>query len=278
MGNQSNEWYFATGGTSREGPISRASLLALRHAEKLTDETLVWSNGMADWKPFAHVFPETLKSAPPPIPVSLSPSKEAPRYQTPAISASTAAPIADGSGTFLGGIQHPWRRLFARTVDVSTLGLLAFLALAFGIGYIFPEKAEGFIKASENQIIASFILLALWIPIESLLLSTVGSTPGKWLFGISVKTASGQKPSFGQAIERSFRVVIQGMGLGIPCVSLLTHLYAYRRLTKTGTTLWDTATQLAVSHKTWGAGRAIVCVITVFVVFMLLAVLNAAGK
>lgn len=181
----------------------------------------------------------------------------------------------DESKKFLGGIYHPWRRLFARTVDISTLGLLALIGVAFGVGILFPSKATAFAKALENQIIAGFILLTLWIPLEAILLSTVGNTPAKWLFGISVKTTDGNNLSFGQALQRSFLVALQGMALGIPFVAFFTQIFAYRRLTKTGTTLWDTTTKSVVSHKTWGAGRAIICVVAVFV---FLSILKAAGK
>jgi len=184
----------------------------------------------------------------------------------------------DESKKFLGGIYHPWRRLFARTVDISTLGLLALMVVAFGVGILFPSKATVFTKALENKIIAGVILLTLWIPLEAILLSTIGNTPAKWLFGISVKTIDGNNLLFGQALQRSFLVALQGMAFGIPFVAFFTQIFAYRRLTKTGTTLWDTTTNSVVSHKTWGAGRAIICVVAVFVVLVFLSILNAAGK
>jgi hypothetical protein len=33
----------------------------------------------------------------------------------------------DQSKSFLGGQHHPWRRLFARTVDICTAGFVLFL-------------------------------------------------------------------------------------------------------------------------------------------------------
>lgn len=192
------------------------------------------------------------------------------------VGAQPPAPqTANESKKFLGGIHHPWRRLFAKTVDISTIGLLTVLVVAFGVGILFPSMAVAFVKALENQIIAGFIVLALWIPLEAVLLSSVGTTPAKWLFGISVKTTNGDKLSFQQALHRSFLVALQGMALGIPFVAFFTQIFAYRRLTKTGTTLWDTATNSVVNHTTWGAGRAIVCVVSVFFVLVLISVLNA---
>src|SRR3546814_12019146 len=54
-------------------------------------------------------------------------------------------------------------------------------------------------------------------------------------------------------------IFVQGVGFGIPFVALFTQLFAYRRLTKTGTTLWDTSAGAVVLHKKWGVVRALVC-------------------
>ena len=61
-------------------------------------------------------------------------------------------------------------------------------------------------------------------------------------------------------------------------VALFTQLFAYRRLTKTGTTLWDTSTTAVVLHKKWGVFRALACTAAVFAVLILISALNAAGK
>jgi len=191
------------------------------------------------------------------------------------ITPSAEKPNGDESSKFLGGIYHPWRRFFARIVDIWTWGLLAFLVLAFA-GAVFLPKAE--VSTLQIQFIVWIVLLVLWIPIEAILLSTVGNTPAKWLFGISVRTKSGHKLSFSQALERSFLVLTQGEGLGIPFVALFTQLFAYRRLTKSGTTLWDKATGCVVTHTSWGAARAIGCVVTVIIVFILLSILSTLGS
>lgn len=163
---------------------------------------------------------------------------------------------------FLGGVHHPWRRLFARTID-TVGGVLPIFPITYALGFLFPNKAADFVKLVENPFVAGFMIMALWIPLEAVLLSTAGNTIGRYIFGITVKTTSGQKLSFSQALSRSFRVVLQGEGLGIPFVGFFTQIFAYRRLVRTGTTLWDTATGSVVSHKKWGAVRAILCTLAV---------------
>lgn len=184
----------------------------------------------------------------------------------------------DQSKMFLGGKHHPWRRLFARTVDICTAGLVLFMLLIFAFSATMPEQAAGFAKAIENPIIASVVLYLIWLPAEALLLSLFGTTPAKWLFGIRVAHPDGNLLPFVAALNRSFLVFVQGVGFGIPFVALFTQLFAYRRLTKTGTTLWDTSTSAVVLHKKWGVFRALACTAAVFVVLILMSALNAAGK
>jgi len=184
----------------------------------------------------------------------------------------------DQSRTFLGGQHHPWRRLFARTVDIYAAGFTLFLLLMFAFSATMPQQAAGFTKAIENPIIASIVLYLIWLPAESLLLSLFGTTPAKWLFGIRVEHPRGNLLSFTEALNRSFLVFVQGVGFGIPVVALFTQLFAYRRLTKTGTTLWDTSANAVVLHKKWGVFRVLACTVAVFAVLILINALNATGK
>lgn len=184
----------------------------------------------------------------------------------------------DQSKSFLGGQHHPWRRLFARTVNTCTVGFLLFFLLVFAIGATMPTQAAGFAKAIENPIIAGVVLYLIWLPAETVFLSLFGTTPAKWLFGIRVAHPGGDLLSFSEALNRSFLVFVQGVGLGIPFVALFTQLFAYRRLAKTGTTLWDTSASAVVLHKKWGVFRAIVCTTAVFGVLILISALNAAGN
>ena len=205
---------------------------------------------------------------------------EDPNAPSPASSDYAPKPSAplDQSKTFLGGQHHPWRRLFARTVDICTAGFVLFMLLIFAFSATMPEQAAGFAKAIENPIAASVVLYLIWLPAEALLLSLFGTTPAKWLFGIQVTHQGGNLLPFSAALNRSFLVFVQGVGFGIPFVALFTQLFAYRRLTKTGMTLWDTSTTSVVLHKKWGVFRALLCTTAVLAVLILMSALNAAGK
>lgn len=57
-------WYYAVG-AERKGPVEQAEFDRLIQQGVITSQTLIWREGMADWKPFAEVNPPT--AAPPPV-------------------------------------------------------------------------------------------------------------------------------------------------------------------------------------------------------------------
>lgn len=189
------------------------------------------------------------------------------------VEASGVAP--DSSSGFFGGIYHPWRRFFARTVDLILFGLPVFGVAAFLFGYFFPENVDIVIRQLENPIVAGVMVYVVWIPIESMFLSVAGTTPAKWVFGISVRTTSGSKLNYGDALKRTLLLWVQGEGFGIPIITLFTRLFAYRRLTKTGSTLWDEDVGSLVKHSEWGVVRAFFSVLVVVLALVVLSVLNA---
>lgn len=184
----------------------------------------------------------------------------------------------DESKSFLGGVHHPWRRFFARTVDLMSSGVFVFFLFYFSFGYLFPNNIGGFVKFIENPIGAAIVLYALWIPVEALFLSARGTTPAKWVFGIRITSNTGEKLSYAQALKRTFLVFVQGDGFGIPLATVFTRLYAYRRLTKTGTTLWDTSASSVVTHKRWGIIRALASALVTFATFVVMSIFDIFNK
>ena len=173
--------------------------------------------------------------------------------------------IPNTSKNFFGGIHHPWRRYFARTVDIFTSGILVFVIFNVLLENFLPQQAQQFNKTIENDIIAGFVLYVLWIPFEALFLSYFTTTPAKWVFGIFVLKNDGSKLLYLDSLNRSFLVWVQGLGFGIPIITIFTNFFSYKRLTKTGTTLWDKEIQATVFHKEWGVFRSIsVTIVTIF--------------
>lgn len=174
----------------------------------------------------------------------------------------------DQSKTFFGGIYHPWRRFFARTTDILIFGIFSIFIVSFFVGLFFPSSVESFVNAIGNPIIAGVMLSILWIPAEAAFIAGTGTTPAKWIFGISVLDIEGEKLRYSAALKRAFLVWIQGQCLGIPLLSFFAYLFAYRKLIKTGTTLWDTSTKSIVDHKEWGVARASASIFVVILTAM----------
>jgi len=93
------------------------------------------------------------------------------------------------------------------------------------------------------------------------LLSTWGTTPGKWLFRIKLRDKTGKKLNLYSALGRSFAVWLKGYGLGIPIISFFTLLMARSRLKKIGITTWDEAGGFVVTHCKIGGLRSVIVVL-----------------
>ncbi len=182
------------------------------------------------------LMPEEKPAPKPPVQVDLSPTR--PNEQQ-----NTSVKV------------HPWMRHFARLLDVF---LFSALIGAFGL---IPEDA--------NDMLLAVIVLAAWIPIEALLISTWGTTPGKWMFNTVVRDSEGQKLDFSKAFNRSGNVYVRGIGLGIPIITLFTEVAAYNKLTKEGATSWDQEKGYKVIHNKISALKLIVSILVIVVVVII---------
>lgn len=154
---------------------------------------------------------------------------------------------------------HPWRRFWARYLDVFTFSIVFGIFLAFFLPSILDQ----------SEVFLSMLILFIWIFAEAALLDTWGTTPGKWLLRISVQGPTG-KPHFSEALNRSFAVWFRGLGFGIPLVSLFTMSAAYNRLKKEGTSSWDQDGQFVVSHGNVGFIRTSVVILVIAFLFFVL--------
>ena len=171
---------------------------------------------------------------------------------------------------------HPWRRLFARMVDMMIATLILYLLLFYPIGeYPFVEYLSGTeqaVRLLSNPYVIGVLIFVLWAPIEAAFLSGFGATLGKVTFGIRVLDSDGNQLSYGQALRRSFGVLMYGVGFGIPIINLITGCYSYRRLKMAGATKWDDECSLLVLCRPWTPARGIVCVVVVTLVFVIMVV------
>ncbi|WP_310542479.1 RDD family protein [Phenylobacterium sp.] len=146
---------------------------------------------------------------------------------------------------------HAWRRYFARSVDNMIVGSLTWALIGMVAYAIAPAEADAFFKIFDGpggQIIDILLTLLAAIPGNALIIGLTGLSIGKWIFGIRV-LKDGAPIGVMRALRREFAVWFQGLGCGIPLVSLATLLTARGRLEDQGVTTWDKAQQLTVNHR-----------------------------
>lgn len=133
--------------------------------------------------------------------------------------------------------KHPWRRFFARYID-----FYIYVAIISCLSLIFMTFLE-FIKMPESQsnlLLIIFIIIS-YILIEPFFIALLGTTPGKWILGITVLDKNGHKLSISDAMRRTGLVWMKGLAFGLPIISLITMKKAYDSLMIQGQTSWDKA-------------------------------------
>ncbi len=111
---------------------------------------------------------------------------------------------------------YPWRRYFARAVDMVLYRLL-FYGVVLG-------AFHWYWLLDTPQIVDMLIDLAcfaLTFALEPLWLHFWGWTPGKWLFGLKLRDENGEKLSLADARERAWSVAWRGYRWTIPIWELV---------------------------------------------------------
>ena len=125
--------------------------------------------------------------------------------------------------------KHPWRRLLARELDMALYTLPWWVAMIW----------LGLTNLS-FWICSALAMLLLPLLLESLLLCTWGTTPGKWLMGLHLrKHYVGEvcKPTFRDAFSRTLHVYAVGYGFGF--LTTICGVLAYLRANRGDDQPWD---------------------------------------
>ena len=148
---------------------------------------------------------------------------------------------------------NPWVRFLARFFDYS----LFFLLL-----WALRMATHGVLPFGKYERLIPFEYF-VWIPIEALLLTTLGTTPGKWFLKTKIRFAGKGKILYGNALMRSFHVWFRGLGLGIPFLNFFCLLIAYQRLRLLNKTSWDRDDHFVVTHAPMGRWRIFIAIFVV---------------
>lgn len=134
-----------------------------------------------------------------------------------------SAPPPQRSGALAADVAppdpHPWRRWMARVVD----GFLVDILFLFVWCILLHHFLQGV-----NDLASTVVGVILMLALEPVLLHFFGTTPGKWLLGISIRDREGRKPSFAQSLRRTWGVLRWGYGFCIPIYNLYRGYRCYK--------------------------------------------------
>lgn len=141
---------------------------------------------------------------------------------------------------------RPWRRYFAKSVDMTILTIGLGIVSGFFLGIFNPALLP---TTFISTIVFGMVLLVLTCALEGAMISVFGTTFGKALFRTGVVDANGNRLGLLKSIARSLYCCAAGLGAGVPIVSLMTHVMGYMTLDSDGVTLWDKQLGAYVVHE-----------------------------
>lgn len=289
------DFYLSLDG-SKAGPFSIFKVGELLEKGDATEETLAWHRGLDEWLPMREipaleaVLERSRKEEPVPPPLPSERPRPEPRRGEPIpleppaqpMPGSVAAVSFEETATLAVAQPRPYIRFWARMFDCTLVYVL--VHQVSGLSYPQPVPgeplAEWLARATESlngpEMFAFartlFLSLLGWHVVEAGLLHLLGTTPGKALFGISVKTDDGQPLSGLTALGRSFYIYVLGVGFYWSPLFLLGTVFSFFRLSTTGMCLWDQHLRTRVEHRTLGPVRILLAIGAFFVLLTLQSV------
>lgn len=141
-------------------------------------------------------------------------------------------------------VQASWRRFLARALDYS---LYKIVLLALPVALFTEYRLSRLVGIAMT--VAGILLTCV---LEPVLLHFWGTTPGKWLLGLSVQDEEGGRLSWSAAWERTIGVLFYGEGLMVPLVSLWRNYRSWRVCDDGGVLPWEGESVLVLKdEKPW---------------------------
>lgn len=154
-------------------------------------------------------------------------------------------------------MTHAWRRFWARQLDYQVFALAVVVLMVMYAG---PDSNLLLLFLGNTGVIGIALVFA-FVFVETALLSSFGTTPGKWLLAISIKDQHGNNPSLPMSMARSLSVWVRGVAMGIPLVQILTFWYSYGELLAKQRSQWDEYAGTHVTVSAMDSSRLILLVL-----------------
>lgn len=281
------EW-FIHDGQRKIGPITGDALRAMAATGKIESDTLIWRRGMESWTK-ASLVPGIL--TPPPVSSTATASSAERDSVSQKFESGRTAGIVLGSESstderlssvdeeheqashseYLTQLATPWRRYWARFLDLTIFSILLTLAIAVIMPSLFAEGGS-FYGPGGDQLFGWLVLPFAMIA-DGVVLGLFGSTPGKAIAGVQVSGLRGAKLKVGDAIQRNFQVWWYGLGTGFPLVSLFTLVRAHSKASRGELLKWEAST----GGRSYAKGSVIRTIVTALICIAIYAGLFAAS-
>lgn len=234
------KWHYMQG-EQAVGPFSEQQIVSMIESGTISANVLVWHEGGETWRTAKDTF-DLKDIMPPPLPGK--------KFLNFSSVNNGFLQIKQG---WITSHPHPWRRYFARLLDILIFGTTAFAALGVLLYSITPDFADRLftsMEAPSGGALLDIVLTTFFASVLSAVcIGFTGRTIGKWFFGIKVTDPQNRPIGFKKAWKRELMVWARGLGLGIPIVSLFTTYSGYKNLMMHGQTTWDDELNLTVSYK-----------------------------
>ncbi|MBN8214827.1 MAG: RDD family protein [Xanthomonadales bacterium] len=228
------EWYYSDAQRTQHGPVSAADLAALHTKGQLPAETLVWREGMSEWKPWREMIREVIAGDAPGDAraealvkaAEAAPDDGAYRpyavaepspYAPPQARVEEARAVVHGGRVVYAGF---WKRVAASFIDSFVTTALSYivqipLMMIFGVSMVGMAGGDDpFASGAGIAMIGLIYVVSIGIPLlyfSWMHSSTHQASLGKMAVGIKVVRSNGERISFWRAFGRYWGMVLSAL-------------------------------------------------------------------
>ena len=242
-------WYYVEAG-QQAGPVPESELDELVRAGRIKADTLVWQEGMANWRPFWEAKPDSGLS----LKLAEAPGAATDAAPSPPAAALTGAEVvcAECNGLFskdnaiqyggtwvcanckpvfvqklkegaiLPGLEGAlpyagfWIRFGAKFIDglilLVVVGVPIFLLVFRSLLTGGPGRGSGGpFEQMGLQVVLQLVYYGASLAFNVFFIGKYGATPGKMACGLRVVTAEGAKVSYARALGRALAELLSGL-------------------------------------------------------------------
>ena len=244
-----SEWYYSDAQRVQHGPVSAADLAAMHTKGLLPPDTLVWREGMSEWKPWREMIREVIAGDAPDDPRAEAMVKaaeaapddgayrpyaivEASPYAPPQARVEEAQYVVAGGRVVYAGL---WKRFAASFIDSFVTTALSYVllipfSLIFGIGAagMASGASNPFLDGAGIAMMGGMYLIMILLPAVYfgwMHASSHQASLGKMAVSIKVVRGDGQRISFWRGFLRYIAYMLFALltcGLGVLISGLMT--------------------------------------------------------